>query len=280
MMAKNWLNRTWLTSKLAGEGDLYAFGNTSAEDALKELDFATADLSILMLACGDIRHILKTVSKVNDDSGIESLNFVINDMEEAVIARDLCLLFMIDKLDVDNEADVALLWAIWYSIELSADQHKRFTDLLRHLVDMDHKQANWKFGDTKTAERCIKTWKHWAEASYDRDDIKKKRNKWFSSMWRRAGQPDKIITTGEIDKDAVELFTTYVLKSLSVAGIDSLMEPCIQTISDFFSYGKIDGSNDTSAVGVINPTLIRPGSSEWNVDTYSTPFRCYVPRKW
>ena len=57
------------------------------------------------------------------------------------------------------------------------------------------------------------------------------------------------------------------------------MEPCIQTISDFFSYGKIDGSNDASAVGVINPTLMRPGS-EWNVDTYSTPFRCYVPRTW
>ena len=215
-MAKNWLNRTWLTSKLAGEGDFYAFGNTSAEDALKELDFATADVSILMLVCGDIRHILKTVSKVNDDSGIESLKFVINDMEEAVIARDLCLLFMIDQLDVDNEADVALLWAVWYNIELSADQHKRFTDLLRHVVDMDHKQANWKFGDTKTAERCIEIWKHWAEASYDRDDIKKKKNEWFSSMWRRAGQPDKIITT---DKDEVELFTRFVVKSLSVAGV-------------------------------------------------------------
>ena len=277
MMAKNWLNRTWLTSKLAGEGDLYAFGNTSAEDALKGLDFATADVSILMLACGDIRHILKTVSKVNDGSGIERLKFVINDMEEAVIARDLCLLFMIDQLDVDNEADVALLWAIWYNIELSADQHKRFTYLLRHLVEMDHKQTNWKYGDNKTAERCIETWKHWTEASYDRDDIIKKRNKWFSSMWQRSGQPDKIITTGEIDKDAVEKYTTSFLK---VAGADPLLESWSQPFSDYFSYGKIDGSNDTSAVGVINPTLMRPGSSEWNVDTYSTPLTCYVPRRW
>ena len=274
-MAKSWLNKTWLATKIAGEGVFYPFGNTPSEDMLRNYDFKSEDISILMLGCGDIRHILKTVANVGDDSSTKNISFVINDMETAVIARDLFLMYIVENLDADNDEDVAFLWSVWYNMQLSASHHARMVEILNKLLVNENTQ-NWTIC-ASTRKRCLQAWTSWSTSVYDVEDVKKKRNKWASSRyWGVLGQMENAVMTGEEDTFVTRETFDLNLSLLSRHISEDVSANCQNGSYEFVSKGTVN-INEEADMNFVNATLFRPGTAEWFVGRYCNPFMCYIP---
>lgn len=101
----------------------YAMGNTSARDLTELLGTSKEQhLDLLLLASGDIRNLLCTVSDLSLRERHErpkSLNFHLNDYDPSVVARNAVLVEVACAIDPDIPADVDFLWNIWYNLALS-----------------------------------------------------------------------------------------------------------------------------------------------------------------
>ena len=81
-----------------------------------------------------MRHILLTVHGITNQQHkkrrIESLRFVVNDIEPEILARDALLLEIINTVDVEKEEDIKFLWAVWYNIDLSIEHYQRLITMM------------------------------------------------------------------------------------------------------------------------------------------------------
>ena len=114
------LSKCW-TAQVTIDTEYHAFGNTKMKNLLEDV-LAPDEVDILLLGVGDIRHLLKTVAGVcrrSPSAGIpKTLRFTINDIDMAILARDIILLEIINQVDVDKRQDVEFLWNVWYNFTL------------------------------------------------------------------------------------------------------------------------------------------------------------------
>ena len=83
---------------------------------------------MLNVVSGDIRHLLKTVSglengEVKRKKKVKKLRFVVNDVDADVVARDVILVEMMSCLQDDD--DYELLWNVWFNCHLSEHHYYR-----------------------------------------------------------------------------------------------------------------------------------------------------------
>ena len=88
------------------------------------------------------------------------LNFVVNDIDPELVARNILLLEMCQTLDPSNEDDMLLLWSVWYSMDLDESQHAALVTMFQQLQVRKHKSSlcRWQFYETGTDASVTSIW--------------------------------------------------------------------------------------------------------------------------
>ena len=101
----------------------YAYGNTTPRDFLQNITTEKRPL-ILVLGCGDIRSCFYSLWKnfdVKGSSRFDGVHFTFNDINAAVHARNILLLYLCLQMPEEENAArkwLSGMWAIWYCHEL------------------------------------------------------------------------------------------------------------------------------------------------------------------
>eukprot|EP00884_Botryococcus_braunii_P019942 jgi/Botrbrau1/6631/Bobra.104_2s0018.1 len=107
----------------------YPYGNTPAKNLISGR-LGKEQTEVLILGCGDIRNLLWTAK---DPSSL--IHFHINDNNNAVLARNLILLHILEHLDLESNADLHYLWDVWYNIYWDAATTERFTKDVQEVLE-------------------------------------------------------------------------------------------------------------------------------------------------
>jgi hypothetical protein len=96
-------------------------------------------LQVLLLGCGDVRNALTTAAALrsaaasSSSSSSSSYKVHLNDISDAILARDALLLAAATTMDPSSAADVEFLWALWFCAQLSAEHRQRLDLLLQQV---------------------------------------------------------------------------------------------------------------------------------------------------
>jgi hypothetical protein len=95
------------------KGFFYPFGNTPAKSLLQHVSVCQECARLLLLGCGDPRHLLYSVFCAQRAGGMaarQSLSLVMCDIVPSILARNIVLY----KLLLDG-AEAAVVWSLFYS---------------------------------------------------------------------------------------------------------------------------------------------------------------------
>ncbi|KZT23909.1 hypothetical protein NEOLEDRAFT_1163492 [Neolentinus lepideus HHB14362 ss-1] len=115
---------------------LHLWGNMPAVDLInldKNESNHSVDLSLVCVASGDLRNVVRTVNELPDDYNGQ-LTILLNDRDPFVTVRNLVLLFLLGTIDDEVLAtDLALHY--WYSVFLPVEYHLNIMMTMRPLVE-------------------------------------------------------------------------------------------------------------------------------------------------
>lgn len=98
---------------------LYAFGNTPAKLLIQQVPLYVPTANILLLGCGDPRHVLYTLHCMKENKGLSAeqrLDVTMCDMEPSILARNIMLFHMIHR-----NTSPAICWAVFYALKVDID---------------------------------------------------------------------------------------------------------------------------------------------------------------
>ncbi|KAK2014363.1 MYND finger [Colletotrichum eremochloae] len=116
----------------------YAVGNTPAINLAKNLPHGI-DASLLLLGCGDVRNILHT-SYHEDGLPSRKLDITINDIDEAILARNIFLLSLL----LDNSASGNTPWNLYYNLHLDSTDLGVLASQIKKLISASESLKSWK----------------------------------------------------------------------------------------------------------------------------------------
>ena len=249
----------------------YAMGNTRARDVTELLGTSTEqNLDLLLLACGDVRNILCTVSELSlrkPNERPKSLNFHLNDYDPTVVARNAVLLEAAGVINPDIPADLDFLWNIWYNLALSKSHFERLRKILSELLerDFDACEGILKFQNSATLQECRDIWKDWLNLDLEVNSVKEDRNRFLKERGQKFGLDKQcfcVLTqlTMAFNDDEKTLFSP-------TAG-----NPFYTEIKHWFCEGSTTDETEKT-----NPTLIRPFIHKWKLHYNSCAFESYLP---
>ena len=247
----------------------YAMGNTRARDLTELLGTSKEKhLDLLLLASGDIRNVLCTVSDLSLRKRRErpkSLNFHLNDYDPSVVARNAVLVEAACVINPDIPADVDFLWNIWYNLALSKDHLDRLCNVLSKLLekDFDSEESVLKFQNSAALRECRDIWEDWRDLDLEVKSIKESRNRLIEDRRREL-------------KFSLSVLNRMV-KLIYEEALDHFCEPTsanplYNEIKHWFSEGFTSDESDKT-----NPTLIRPFVHKWKQHYSSCAFESYPP---
>lgn len=252
----------------------YAMGNTRARDLTELLATSKEQhLDLLLLASGDIRNVLCTVSDLSLRKRHErpnSLNFHVNDYDPSVVARNAVLVEASCSINPEIPADVDFLWNIWYNLALSKAHFDRLRNVLSVLLDkdFDSDESVLKFRDSAVLMECRDIWKDWRDLDLEVKSIKESRIRLIEERRRQL----KL----SCDVQCLSVLTQMV-KLIYEEALDHFCEPTstnplYDEIKHWFSEGSTSDESDKT-----NPTLIRPFVHKWKQHYSSCAFESYPP---
>ena len=91
-------------------------------------------MQIQFLGSGDLRNVLLTVSKLTN--AYKKLTIHLNDECDIVTARNILMtnIILSNRFDPDNPNDVSYLWDVWYSLQWTECNRKRFIKDVKDLL--------------------------------------------------------------------------------------------------------------------------------------------------
>ena len=230
-------------------GYYYAVGNTQAVD-LTEGCKVPPHAEFLLLGCGDIRHILKTVHEVNKLDSPKSLSFHLNDMDDVLLARNAVLLKMVNTINPSQREDVEFVWNVWYNVQLSEQHYDRLQAILTDVLESPMEILTF---ETEVCSAAIKkVVKYWLRQTFKCHDILQQREE-FMCRKVKANKPHMTDVNMET---AVFATSTTMVK-------DEIM-----------TYLKT-GNTKGSASGRTNPTLVCPHVKGWRVHPGCSAYRAF-----
>ncbi|KAG2142218.1 uncharacterized protein EDB93DRAFT_1208843 [Suillus bovinus] len=128
-----------------GKTFFYPIGNTSAVCLTQDL-CPTEKADVLLLGCGDPRHILYTVHTNSTDSlqASRKLDFTCCDLESAVIARNVILFTLL--ADEGAVKRVPQIWNIFFHFFLDKASHDLLISHCKKLVELSNDLDSWHNG--------------------------------------------------------------------------------------------------------------------------------------
>ncbi|PIK52222.1 hypothetical protein BSL78_10884 [Apostichopus japonicus] len=151
----------------------FYFSNSFANDLLnlqsnemKGGQSVLKNVSILLPACGDLRHVMKTVESLPDDFN-GSLKFVLNDIDPFSMARNVLLLFLITSCQAEEVSNVS---TIWLSFQLPRKDYLLLQETLSKLIKMNSSHLKMKTGgmidvNEQSYKAMREVWDEWRRYS-------------------------------------------------------------------------------------------------------------------
>src|SRR6218665_2856238 len=175
------LSKCWVPFIAPEHTVYYACGNTRMLDFLRDFK-VSHEMDILVLGLGDVRHVMATVAGLSQrppsSAGqVKEIHFHLNDVDQDVIARDIVLLEIINKLDPESKSDVEFLWSVWYNAFMIKEDFTRLNGILEDLIDKYSNSSRdseriCNFGDTQSLKSVLKTWNSWLNRKLGQPAIK------------------------------------------------------------------------------------------------------------
>ena len=195
-----------------------------------------------------------------------------NDVDNEVISRDILLLEIISSINPDDIGDIEFLWDVWYNMTLTEGHCARLKVTLERLLSGSF-SSQWKFGNAATKKRVMRTWKSWLETEpRSVEDIKKRRKDYIEFY---------------CSINNVRASYSYAMpsepfcKDMSIQQLKSVWPQYSAEYNDVQQAGIardfVSSSSSIDNKEVINPTMMRPGSSKWHVHYGSNPIAAYLP---
>lgn len=252
----------------------YSMGNTRARDLTELLGTSNKrQLDLLLLASGDVRNILYTVSEMSLRKPQEYpkiLNFHLNDYDPTIIARNAVLLEVAGSINPDVSEDMNFLWNIWYNMALSEAHFVRLQQILSAFVEKSFDDADpsvLKFQDGAVLEECRNIWKDWKGLDLDVKSVKEDRNKYIGEKMEEFGF--------KVDGQCFTVISQMMM-GISDEGINFLSptptNSFYKEIKHWFEEGSTGDESDKT-----NLTLIRPFVHEWKQHYNACAFESYLP---
>ena len=198
--------------------------------------------------------------------------FYVNDVDNEVTSRDILLLEIISSINPDDIGDIEFLWDVWYNMTLTEGHCARLKVTLERLLSGSF-SSQWKFGNAATKKQVMMTWKSWLETeAWDVENTRKKRQDFIKFYYS--------ISKVDISCSSYALPLQPFCKDMSKEQLTSVWTTYSEEYNDvqqtgiardFVSSGSIDNKE------VINPTMMRPGSSKWHVHYGSNSLAAYLP---
>ena len=188
-----------------------------------------------------------------------------NDVDNEVISRDIILLDLVCSINPDDISDIEFLWDVWYNMTLTEGHYTRLKVTLERLVS-GSSSSQWKFGDTATKKRVMMTWKSWLENEpRDMESVRQSCQDYFEFCGKVGKTSFSVTMPSEQFYKNVSIFRAcekHLIEWNSVYrdGIARDFVSCIPNNKE-----------------VVNPTMMRPGSSKWHVHYGSNPLAAYLP---
>ena len=252
----------------------YAMGNTRARDLTELLGTSKEQhLDLLLLASGDIRNVLCTVSDLSlrkRHERPESLNFYLNDYDPSVVARNAVLVEAACAINPEIPDDVDFLWNIWYNLAISKAHFDRLRNVLSELLEKDFESDGsvLKFQDSAVLRECRDIWKDWRDLDLEVQSIKESRNRLIEERRKelKFSRDDQCLSV-----------LSQMVKLIYEEALDHFCEPTsanplYDEIKHWFSEGYTSDESDKT-----NPTLIRPFVHKWKQHYGSCAFESYPP---
>ncbi|KAG1742546.1 hypothetical protein EDB19DRAFT_621200 [Suillus lakei] len=127
-----------------GKQFFYPIGNTSAVCLTQDL-CPSEKADVLLLGCGDPRHILYTVYTNSAGSqGSRKLDFTCCDIESAVIARNVILFTLLADEGAAQQAPQ--IWNIFFHFYLDKASHDLLISQCRRLIELSNDLDSWNKG--------------------------------------------------------------------------------------------------------------------------------------
>ncbi|KAI6007541.1 hypothetical protein F5J12DRAFT_79382 [Pisolithus orientalis] len=165
----------------------YPLGNTSAVCLTEEL-LPECKADVLLLGCGDPRHILYTVyADTSTSSEPRKLDITCCDYEAAVLARNTLLFTLL--ADDGAEDRLATIWNIFYHMMLDENSLSLLIEQCRKLVPLAESLESWRQGpyahfvtmcNSDTLSEIGRFWKLWLGTS----NFNAKQAKWFKGNFQ------------------------------------------------------------------------------------------------
>ncbi|KAB5528061.1 MYND finger [Coniochaeta sp. 2T2.1] len=165
---------------IATKNLFYDLGNTPAQCMTRHLPQGV-DVDILLLGCGDVRHVLFTAYS---EPGFPSrkIDFTCCDYSDYIVARNALFLSLISR--EDGEVSIESLWNIYYHRYLTASDMKLIQTHVRELLKVSTSLQSWhasiygasiRFCDQATLDSVRAIWTQYDEAvSYKDSESYKK----------------------------------------------------------------------------------------------------------
>ena len=256
----------------------YSIGNTRARDISELLGTSKKQhLDLLLLASGDVRNILFTVSEISLKKTRDcpkSLSFHLNDYDPSVVARNAILLEVAGSINTSVSGDIDFLWNTWYNMTLSAAHFLRLRQVISGLIEKSFDGSEMtvlKFQDSAVLTECRDIWKDWMTLDPNAKSVKEERNKFMQDEMQAKGSKMKDHCFGVVSKMLMGV-------GKEKGGEDVFLPEKIFS-SQFYTEVErwfIEGSTGDES-DKVNPTLIRPFVHKWKQHYAACPFDGYLP---
>ena len=264
----------------------YAYGNTPAEDLLRNVQPGVKIPSILLLGCGDLRSCFYTLWKnfrIGTLKRFDGVHFDLNDCSSAIIARDVLFLYLCLKMPQESESAalknwISALWAIWFCHEL----YQTHFDVLKHnmkeLIQLSRSPAVWsstnnplanvvRFSSPAMLEAARQYWIMWSDKTVAVKSVEQMNTDRLNELRRQV--PIK-------KQFANKIIEGITLPSIPQSSFDKMESEIVQYLeSGSVFVESINGDLPASSETFINLTFYERKDGKYSLHYESIPYRCF-----
>ena len=180
---------------------------------------------------------------------------------------------------MDKRQDIEFLWNVWYNFTLLTPDLDRLKVILDKVITTYCNRAETlsagvcQFGDSSTKKGVLKIWRAWLRGVSDK--------RWDVATMTRSRMSHT---------ENARMLCMQQMSEISNCSIQIYKDSCGYDASKRIAYGRemlsaISTGNIRFAKSAVykagsehvNPTMVRPESSEWNVTYGSDPSHAYLP---
>ena len=243
----------------------YAYGNTPMFDIMSDMILPERSLDILLLGASDVRNVLYTVKKHQDQiNEYRPIVFHLNDVMPAIVARNVLLLEIIATINPSCKDDMDFLWAVWYNVNLSEAHYQRLVSILDHLVSVPFRPScHIEYGSQEMLQTSRDIWLSWKNLADSIPLVMARRHKDFTeSEFKNMDRvpPEHLLNC--IYSCELNDFESWMSDEIALYHERGLVVRCPYVLA---------------GAQRINPTMWVPPYTEWNLHVGLEPYSCYSP---